>query len=102
MIENDRRSQPYDSFENGMKGTRLMTMRSLAVVFGLALAVVTSAPAEARRSYCGYSLHYDYSHSNFLSPRTYIYPAANWGPFFQCRYYRSPVLYLPQAYSQPY
>ena len=80
-----------------------MTMRSLAVAFGLALAVVTSAPAEAKRYYCGYSLHYDYSHSNFLSPRTYIYPAANWGPFFQCRYYRSPVVYLPLSYQpQPY
>jgi succinate dehydrogenase/fumarate reductase flavoprotein subunit len=103
MVENNRSSELYDSFANGMKGTRLMTMRSLAIVFGLALAVMTSAPAEARRYSCGYSLHYDYSHSNFLSPRTYIYPAANWGPFFQCRYYSSPVVYLPRAYQpQPY
>jgi hypothetical protein len=60
---------------------------------------VMSTPSEAKhyghRQYCGYSLHYDYSQSNFLSPRTYIYPAANWGPFFQCRYYLSPVVYLP-------
>ena len=81
-----------------------MKMRSHAFVLGLALGLVLavmSTPSEARhgqRHYCGYWLHYDYSHSNFLSPRTYIYPAANWGPFFQCRYYRSPVVYMPQSY----
>lgn len=75
-----------------------MKMHLLAgtVGLGLAIAAALPAPAEAKR-YCGYSLHYDYSHSNFLSPRTYVYPAANWGPFFHCRYYRSPVVYLPQS-----
>lgn len=72
-----------------------MKMRSLLFVLSVALAAALSSPAEARR-HCGYALHYDYTHSNFLSPRTYVYPAANWGPFFQCRLYRSPVIYLPQ------
>jgi hypothetical protein len=44
-------------------------------------------------------LHYDYSHSNSLSPDSYIYPAANWGPFFQCRMYYSPV-YVDQPWQQ--
>ncbi len=94
MAENDVSSQANGSPQNGMKGTRLMKMRLQALAFGLALAAAVSAPAEAKR-YCGYTLHYDYTHSNFLSPRSYIYPAANWGPFFQCRLYRSPVVYLP-------
>ena len=77
-----------------------MKMRLHAIVFGLATAAM-SVPAEAKhygRNYCGYSLRYDYSHSNFLSPRSYLYPAANWGPFFQCRLYVTPVVYLPPPY----
>ena len=65
----------------------------------LAVAVVTAAaagPSEARiyaqkHRYCGYGLHYDYTHSNALSPASYIYPAANWGSFFQCHMYYGPV-----------
>ena len=72
-----------------------MRMASVA----LAVAVVTAAasgPSEARiyvhkHRYCGYGLHYDYTHSNALSPDSYIYPAANWGPFFQCHMYYGPV-----------
>jgi hypothetical protein len=67
----------------------------------LVLASVTSGAAEARiyshrYGYCLHALHYDYSHSNNLSPYSYFYPAANWGPFFQCRMYYSPVyVYQP-------
>jgi hypothetical protein len=73
----------------------LMRMGSIA----FAVAVVTAAasgPSEAkiyahRHHYCGYGLHYDYTHSNALSPYSSIYPVANWGPFFQCRMYYGPV-----------
>jgi hypothetical protein len=72
-----------------------MRMGSIA----LAVAVVAAAapgPSEARtyahrHHYCGYRLHFDYTHSNALSPDSFIYPAANWGPFFQCRMYYGPV-----------
>jgi hypothetical protein len=62
----------------------------------LGLTAINSGPSEARTyphrfGYCLHALHYDYSHSNSLSPDSYIYPAANWGPFFQCRMYYSPV-----------
>lgn len=76
----------------------------LVVLAVLVLAAATSRPAEARiyrhgYGYCLHSLHYDYSHSNSLSPLSYIYPAANWGPFFQCRMYVSPVYdYQPLPY----
>jgi hypothetical protein len=64
--------------------------------------MTASGPPEAKvyahkHRYCGYGLHYDYTHSNALSPDSYIYPAANWGPFFQCHMYygqstsRSPI-----------
>jgi len=75
------------------------------IVFAvLVLAAGISNPAEARiyphrYGYCLHTLHFDYSHSNSLSPHTYIYPAANWGPFFQCRMYVSPVYaYQPLPY----
>jgi hypothetical protein len=68
----------------------------------LVLAAITSQPSQARSyrsGYCLYALHYDYSHSNNLSPYSYIYPAANWGPFFQCRMYYSPAyVYQPLPY----
>ncbi len=68
----------------------------LVVLAFVVLAAATSRPAEARiyphrYGYCLHALHYDYSHRNSLSPLSYIYPAANWGPFFQCRMYVSPV-----------
>ncbi len=68
------------------------------------LAALTSRPSEARTyahrsDYCLHTLHFDYSHSNSLSPYSYVYPAANWGPFFQCRLYYSPVVaYQPLTY----
>jgi len=72
-----------------------MRMGSIA----LAVAVVTAAasgPSEARiyghrHRNCGYGLHYDYAHSNALSPYSSIYPVANWGAFFQCRMNYGPI-----------
>jgi hypothetical protein len=64
------------------------------ILLATAIFAATCAPSEARHyrhGRCGYGPYYDYSHSNFLSPLTYIYPAANWGPFFACRMYYSPV-----------
>src|ERR1700736_2764651 len=72
-------------------------MRMAPVALAVAVvAAAASGPSEARiyvhkHRYCGYGLHYDYTHSNALSPTSYIYPAANWGPFFQCHMYYGPV-----------
>jgi hypothetical protein len=70
---------------------------ALAVVFAVCLASPSQAKTH-RYGYCGHSLQDDYNHSNSLSPLSYIYPAANWGPFFKCHLYRSRVVYLPGAY----
>ena len=81
-----------------------MRMGLIAAAVGL-VAALASGPSQARtyahrHHHCGYALHYDYSHSNSLSPMSYIYPAANWGPFFQCHVYRGPVVVaLPVADS---
>jgi hypothetical protein len=68
----------------------------------IAIVVSTSGPSEARRyahrhSLYGCHQYDDYTHSNALSVNSYIYPAANWGPFFHCRAYISPVLVAPVA-----
>jgi hypothetical protein len=66
---------------------------ALAVV---AIAALTAAPAEARRhhryAYHGCHQYDDYTRGNTLSGLSYVYPAANWGPFFHCRMYYSPVI----------
>jgi hypothetical protein len=77
----------------------LMRTGSIAFVIAVVTAAAASAPSEARtygykHRYCGYGPYYDYTHSNALSPYSYIYPAANWGPFFQCHMYYSPVYAL--------
>ena len=72
-----------------------MKAKLAALALAAIVTAATSQSSEARpyrHSYCGYFPHYDYSHSNALSPMSYIYPAANWGPFFQCHLYVSPVL----------
>jgi hypothetical protein len=81
--------------ERFMKAGRV----ALAVI---AIAAVTSGRAEARihhrHSHYGCHLYDDYTHSNALSALSYIYPAANWGPFFRCRMYYSPVFVAPAVY----
>lgn len=50
-----------------------------------------------RHAWCG--THQDFGRSNLLSPLTYVYPAANWGPFFACHLYLGPVyVYQPVVY----
>lgn len=76
----------------------LMVLTSAAA---LAVALFAfSSPAEARRAnwhhYSKYTLYYDYSYGNSLSPWSYIYPAANWGPFFhRVRHYGPVLSYRP-------
>jgi hypothetical protein len=70
-------------------------MKAKLILLALAAAVAAATPqASEARAYrhCSYFLHYDYTHTNALSPMSTIYPAANWGPFFQCHMYVSPVL----------
>ena len=83
-----------------MKKTATM-LASLALLAVTALAVPGSAEARTHRHwhhYHSYALYYDYDHGNMLSPASYIYPAANWGPFFHRIRHYGPVLpYQPPA-----
>ena len=76
---------------------------ALAVVI---VAALTAAPAEAHRhhryAYHGCHQYDDYTKSNSLSGMSYVYPAANWGPFFHCRMYYSPVISAPLASTSVY
>jgi len=69
---------------------------ALAALAAVALALPTPSNARASRHHarCGYALHYDYHYGNVQSPYTYVYPDANWGPFFACRMYFGPI-YVP-------
>jgi len=70
-----------------------------AALATIAIVAATSGSAEARghhrHSYYGCHMYDDYTHSNALSGLSYIYPAANWGPFFRCRMYYAPVVAAP-------
>jgi len=71
---------------------RIGTITFVVAVVTAVLSCESGAKMYARgHHFCGYGPYYDYSQSNALSPYSYIYPAANWGPFFQCRMYYSPV-----------
>ena len=77
-------------------------MRPGLVAFAvIAVAAAVSGPAEARthhrHGHYRCHLYDDYTHSNALSPQSYIYPAANWGPFFHCRMYYAPIYVAPAA-----
>jgi hypothetical protein len=70
---------------------------ALAVI---AVAALAPKPSEARtyahrHGHYGCYLYDDYAHSSALSANSYIYPAANWGPFFRCRMYYTPVYVVP-------
>ena len=76
-------------------------MKQLRIVMATVAAVsvtgfATPGPAEARGYWhghgCEYALYRDYSFGNVQSPWTYIYPSANWGPFFHCHRYYGPIL----------
>jgi hypothetical protein len=86
-------------FGGSMMRKEVMILASVAALAVTSLSV--STPAEARhrhRHYSNYTLYYDYSHGNALSPASYIYPAANWGPFFHHVRHYGPVLpYQPPA-----
>jgi hypothetical protein len=70
---------------------RFMRMGTIAFVVAV-LTVALCGESEARmHRACGYGQLFDYSHSSTLSPYTYVYPAANWGRFFQCHTYYGPV-----------
>ena len=79
----------------------VIILASVAALAATSLAVPSSAEARAHRHrhhYSGYALYYDYTQSNMLSPATYIYPAANWGPFFHRVRHFGPILpYQPPA-----
>ncbi len=75
-------------------------MKARPVALGLAALLTAAMPLTSKaRSYghyghCTHFLHYDYSRSNALSLMSYIYPAANWGPFFQCHMYYAPAMVI--------
>jgi hypothetical protein len=65
-------------------------------------SISSSAEARAYRHWHhdnDHALYYDYSHRNWQSPWTYIYPGANWGPFFhRVRHYGPVLSYGPVTY----
>jgi hypothetical protein len=68
--------------------------RAALILFVMAVVAVTVAPSQARHyrhGWCGYGPYHDFSHSNSLSPLSFIFPVADWGPFFRCRMYYSPA-----------
>lgn len=82
---------------------RLTTIvASVAALTVSLLSICNPAETRAHRHwyhYRDYALYYDYSYGNWQSPLTYIYPAANWGPFFQRVRHYGPVLpYRPVTY----
>jgi hypothetical protein len=73
-------------------------VNALASIAALGAALLSApGPAEARahrhwHHYGSYTLYYDYTHGSTLSPVSYVYPAANWGPFFHRVRHYGPVL----------
>jgi hypothetical protein len=64
--------------------------RAALMLFVMAILAATLTPSQARHSRHGcYGPYHDYSHGNSLSPLSFIFPMANWGPFFRCRMYYS-------------
>jgi hypothetical protein len=76
--------------EAAMKKTGM----ALAVLAAAALALPSASNARGYRHYARCGLHNDYHYGNVQSPATYLYPAANWGPFFACHMYFGPI-YAP-------
>jgi hypothetical protein len=71
----------------------------VALVTLVATLLAVPGPAEARihrhwYHYCSdCALYYDYSYGNVQSPATYIYPTANWGPFFRRVRHYGPIVF---------
>jgi hypothetical protein len=75
--------------------TIVVSVAALAVTL-LAFPGAAKARAHRHHHYSGYALYYDYSRGNVQSLTTYIYPAANWGPFFhRVRHYGPLVPSVP-------
>ena len=74
----------------------------VAALTATLLTIPSLAEARVHRHWHRYgdqALYYDYSYGNVQSPWTYIYPAANWGPFFHRVRHYGPVLpYRPVTY----
>ena len=75
--------------------------RSVMILLAAALLATTSTSSEARHyrhNSCDFGPPNEYSRNNFLSPLSYVYPAADWGPFYRCRMYYTPMVSLPDRY----
>jgi hypothetical protein len=73
----------------------VIILASVAALAVTSLSVPSPAEARAHRHHSGYALYYDYSHGNALSATSYVYPAANWGPFFHRVRHYGPVPVVP-------
>ena len=75
--------------------------RSVMILLAAALLAITSTSSEARHyryNRCDFGPPYDAGHNSFLSPLSYVFPAADWGPFYRCRMYYTPIEPLPARY----
>lgn len=79
-----------------MKQLRIILAAVAAVsVAGFAIPGPAEARAYRHSHQCEYALYRDYSLGNVQSSSTYIYPSANWGPFFHCHRFYGPILIAP-------
>jgi hypothetical protein len=58
------------------------------------LIVPVSGQANARAHRYWYAAYSEYDYGNTLSPCSYIYPSADWGPFFHHVRHYGPVVHL--------
>lgn len=72
----------------------------MVLSFSATLALMTGSAQARHWRYCDSLTYADYSQSSHLSPWSYIYPVANWGPFFHCVRHWGPVIY-PQRMAAP-
>jgi hypothetical protein len=77
-----------------------MTFASVAILGASLTAFAGTAEARSHRHWHHYDrgpVYGDCSTSGVLSPPPFIYPAADWWPFFHRVRHYGPVLYLPHT-----
>jgi hypothetical protein len=85
---------------SSLLGERFMTRSSIVLLAAAFLATISTS-SEARHyqhNSCDFGPPHEYGRNNALSPLSYIYPAADWGPFYRCRYYMGTIVPLPDRY----
>jgi hypothetical protein len=78
---------------------RQLTASKATVAVFIATLLTSSADARVYRHWHSHSQPVYYTYGNIQSPWTYIYPSANWSPFFHRLRHYGPILpYEPVRY----